>query len=163
MDLVTKEVIEKALDEFDGTIIMVSHDRYLLNKVPNKIVEMLPGQMMLYNGNFDYYLERSAILAEQLAAAEIQEKKEIKESEGAAQYHRAKQQRSEDARRKRRLKELEDLIEILEGEEAELERQIADPETASDFELLNEKCRELEDVKGRLNQVTDEWIALSDE
>lgn len=163
MDLVTKEVIEKALDEFDGTIIMVSHDRYLLNKVPNKIVEMLPGKMMLYNGNFDYYLERSAILAEQAAAAEVQEKKELKESEGAAQYHRSKQQRSEDARRKRRLKELEDLIDILEGEEAELERQIAEPETASDFELLNEKCRELEDVKGRLNQVTDEWIALSDE
>ncbi len=163
MDLTTKEVIERALEEFDGTIIMVSHDRYLLNKVPNKIVEMQPGSMMVYNGNFDYYLERSAVLAEQAAAAAVQEKRETRESEGAAQYHRSKQQRSEDARRKRRLRELEELTAALEEEIGALEKEISDPETASDFQRLNEKCMELEEKKEKLNQAMDEWIELSEE
>jgi len=162
MDLATKEVIEEALAEFDGTILMVSHDRYLLNKVPNKIVEMLPGQMDLYNGNFDYYLERSAIINEQREAQKIIEKQEAKESEGAIQYHRSKQQRSEDAKRKRRIKELEDNIASLEEQITTLEEEIADPATSADFQVLQEKCLLLEQVKDQLSECMDQWLELSE-
>lgn len=162
MDLATKEVIEDALTEFEGTILMVSHDRYLLNKVPNKIVEMLPGQMDLYNGNFDYYLERSAILNEQREAARAAEKQEIKESEGAAQYHRSKQQRSEDAKRKRRVRELEESIAAMEEQITVLEAEIADPATGADFQLLQEKCLQLEQVKNQLSECMDQWLELSE-
>lgn len=162
MDLATKEVIEEALTEFEGTILMVSHDRYLLNKVPNKIVEMLPGQMDLYNGNFDYYLERSAILNEQREAQKAAEKQETRESEGAVQYHRSKQQRSEDAKRKRRIRELEDNIAALEERITTLETEIADPATGADFQLLQEKCLLLEQVKDQLAECMDQWLELSE-
>ena len=141
---------------------MVSHDRYLLNKVPNKIVEMLPGQMDLYNGNFDYYLERSAILNEQRAAEKAAEKQEARQSEGAAQYYRSKQQRSEDAKRKRQLKELEETIAAFEGQITALEAEIADPETGADFQLLQEKCLQLEEIKNQLSESMDRWLELSE-
>ena len=162
MDLVTKEVIEEALQSYEGTILMVSHDRYLLNKVPNKIVEMLPGQMDLYNGNFDYYLERSAILNEQRAAEKAAEKQEARQSEGAAQYYRSKQQRSEDAKRKRQLKELEETIAAFEEQISALEAEIADPATGADFQLLQEKCLQLEEVKNQLSESMDRWLELSE-
>ena len=123
---------------------------------------MLPGQMDLYNGNFDYYLERSAIINEQREAQKAVEKQEAKESEGAAQYYRSKQQRSEDAKRKRRIKELEDMIATLEDRITALETEIADPATSADFQLLQEKCLHLEEAKDQLAECMDQWLELSE-
>jgi ATP-binding cassette subfamily F protein 3 len=60
LDIPAKETVEEALQQFDGTIIVVSHDRYMISKVANKIVEVVDGQLKLYEGNYHYYLEKKA-------------------------------------------------------------------------------------------------------
>ena len=99
---------------------------------------------------------------EQREAQKIVEKQEAKESEGAAQYYRSKQQRSEDAKRKRRIKELEDNIAALEEQIDTLEAEIADPATSADFQLLQEKCLLLEQTKDQLSECMDQWLELSE-
>ncbi len=159
MDLSTKEVIDQALSEFEGTILMVSHDRYLLNRVPTKIIEMFPDSVQVYDGNFDYYQERSAWLA----AREKEQKELLPKTggEGQAQYYRSKQQRSEEAQRRRRLQELESFIGEHEQAIARLEGEIASSEIASDYSLLKEKCDELELLREELTAFSDEWLELS--
>ena len=75
---------------------------------------------------------------------------------------RSKQQRSEDAKRKRQLKELEKTIAAFEGQITALEAEIADPETGADFQLLQEKCLQLEEIKNQLSESMDRWLELSE-
>ena len=161
LDLDSKEVLEKALAEYGGTVLFVSHDRYLLNKIPNRIVEIKRDGAVIYDGNYDYYRERceteetaqrEAVQAAAYAAA--QEKK----SEGRG--FRTKEQRRADAERKNRIRELERLIEETETHIAALEEEMTLEEVFSDYKLMNEKCAECDDARNRLEGYYEEWTEL---
>lgn len=155
LDLASKEALEQALNEFDGTLIFVSHDRYFLNTIPTKIIEMTDNGLMVYNGNFDYYLERSKQVAVQ-PEVKAEPKKENQT------YYRSKQQRSEDAKRRNRINALEKLMAEAEEEIASLQEEIGSPEIASDYALLAEKCDRLEQVKQQNEEYMEEWLLLSE-
>ncbi len=153
LDIMTKEVLEEALAEYDGTIIFVSHDRYLINKIATRIVEVARDSVSLYEGNFDRYIELKAIeKAAMPSPAPIQKK-----DDGKKQY-RTKQQRSDDARRKKEQAELEAHIEALENRIAELEELICSPDIAGDYVKMNELCQELEADKNELNDCMEKWM-----
>ena len=164
LDLSAKEAIEQALYEFDGTVIFVSHDRYLLNKIPEKILEIRSDGTEMFDGNFDYYLgivqkrrqEQQAFEDAQKAA-----KAETEKKEKSARAFKSKEQRAQEAKKRQRLKELEELIEKNEEAVAQLEEEITREEIYSDFELMNSKCSEISRLKEKIDKLFDEMEALS--
>lgn len=166
LDLSTKEVLEDALAEFGGTIILVSHDRYLLNKVASRIIEIKHDEVNSYDGNFDAYSEavNAARQLKMQSEAEIKRAEEEKAyKENKARQYRSKEQRAADAQKRNRIRELEKEIEDTEVLIFELENDISDPEIASDYSKMSEKCKELEEAKTSLDQKMDEWAELSDQ
>lgn len=166
LDLSTKEVLEDALAEFGGTIILVSHDRYLLNKVASRIIEIKHDEVNSYEGNFDAYSEavNAARQLKMQSEAEIKRAEEEKAyKENKARQYRSKEQRAADAQKRNRIRELEKEIEGTEVLIFELENAISDPEIASDYSKMSEKCKELEEAKTTLDQKMDEWAELSDQ
>lgn len=166
LDLSTKEVLEDALAEFGGTIILVSHDRYLLNKVASRIIEIKHDEANSYEGNFDAYSEavNAARQLKMQSEAEIKRAEEEKAyKENKARQYRSKEQRAADAQKRNRIRELEKEIEDTEVLIFELENAISEPEIASDYSKMSEKCKELEEAKTALDQKMDEWAELSDQ
>lgn len=166
LDLNTKEVLEDALAEFGGTIILVSHDRYLLNKVASRIIEIKHDEVNSYEGNFDAYSEavnadRQLKMQSEAEIKRAEEEKAYKENK--ARQYRSKEQRAADAQKRNRIRELEKEIEDTEVLIFELENAISDREIASDYSKMSEKCKELEEAKTALDEKMDEWAELSDQ
>lgn len=156
MDIACKESLDEALREYTGTIIMVSHDRYLLNRVPTKIIEMFPDKLVSYNGGYDDYMR-----LKEDAVAPV--KSETKPSENETVYYRSKQKKSEDAKKRNRLRAVEK--EIAESDErlAEIEKEMTLPEICADYEKMTALCEEMEKLKIKQNDLMDEWTELSEE
>lgn len=166
LDIDTKEVLEQALCEFDGTIIFVSHDRYLLNKLATRIIEITENSIESYNGGFDDYIavKREKEAAEQqLIDREKQEKAKQAAEEKNVKAYRSKEQRAADAKKRNRVKELEKEIERIEAEMEVIQQELADPEVCADYQLMQEKCAALEDMKRLCSEYEEEWLALSEE
>ncbi len=157
LDLGTKEVLEKALLEFTGTLIMVSHDRYLLDRIPTRVIELEGGALRQYKGRYSDYLRQSA----KNPQPQREEKAEKKSQESA--YTKGKEQRRADAQRRREYAEVEKLVTQLEREVWSLEQQIASPEAAADYLLLQELCAQAEEKRDALSKAEDRWLELSEE
>lgn len=155
LDLSSKEVLERALSEYGGTLIFVSHDRYLLNRIPDRIVEIKRDGAAIYNGNYDYYRE----VCDRLEKEEKTEKVNAEKPKNDGGY-RSKEQRREDAKRKNRIRELEKLIEETEKRIAELEEEMADEKVFSDYVLMTQKCEEAEKCRNDLEAFYEEWSEL---
>lgn len=166
LDIDTKEVLEKALCEYDGTIIFVSHDRYLLNRLATRILEITPDSVESFNGGFDEYMEvkRAKQLAEE-KQIEMQKAEKAKQeaAEKSIKAYRSKEQRSADAKKRNRIRELEKEIEKLEAEMQALQDEMASPEVCQDYQLMQEKCAEFEQKKLLSSEYSDEWLMLSEE
>lgn len=166
LDIDTKEVLEKALCDYDGTIIFVSHDRYLLNRLATRILEITPDSVESFNGGFDEYMEvkRSKQLAEEKQLeAQKAEKAKQEAAEKSVKAYRSKEQRSADAKKRNRIRELEKEIEKLEAEMQALQEEMASPEVCQDYQLMQEKCAEFEQKKLLSAEYSDEWLMLSEE
>lgn len=165
LDLDAKEAIEQALDEFDGTIIFVSHDRYLLNKIAEKILEIKSGGAELFNGGFDYYLDISnkRRLAQQNISDEAKAKKAAElAAEKNIRTYKSKEQRNIEAKKRNRIKELEESIEKIQDELNLLQTEITLPEIYSDFELMHSKCSLIDELKKKADDMFDEIVELSE-
>ena len=166
LDIDTREVLEQALCEFDGTIIFVSHDRYLLNKLATRIIEITENSTESYNGDFDDYIavkrEKEAALQQEIDAQKQEKARQIAEEKNVKAY-RSKEQRAADAKKRNRIKELENEIARLEKEMSVIQEELADPEVCADYKLMQEKCAALEDMKKRCSEYEDEWVILSEE
>lgn len=157
LDIPTKEVLEDALSEYTGTIIFVSHDRYLLNKIATRIVEISGGTANEYKGNYDDYLVQKQLETEEALKSAVTEP-QPKEKK----LYRNKSQRAQDVKRKQEIKALEDKIASLENEISELESLICSPETASDYVKMSQACTALESKKSELNDSMDLWLEMQE-
>lgn len=165
LDLDAKEAIEQALDEFDGTVIFVSHDRYLLNKIAGRLLEIRADGTEIYEGGFDYYLEvnRKRRMEEQLRIdAEKAQKAAEAAAEKSVKAYKSKEQRTLEAKRRNRIKELENAIEDIQQQLDVLQEEITREEVYSDFELMNSKCSLIDELKQKSDEMFDEIIELSD-
>ncbi len=156
LDSMTCEVLEDALREFGGTMILVSHDRYLLNKIATRILEVSPEGVRSFEGNFDSYLEvkeaeREAEEAAKAADAAAKQREQKK-------LYRTREQRSADTKKKQQLKDAEARVEALEAEISALEEAISTPEIAADYQKLGEACARLETAKVELDEAMAEWM-----
>ena len=160
LDLASKEILETALSEYGGTLIFVSHDRYLLNKVPDKIAEIDENGLRMYQGNYDYYCEvqeREAAKAAEAAMAVAAQKALDAAKASADNGYKSKEQRRLEAQRKNRIRELEGLIEQAETRLSELEEEMTQQEVFSDYRLMNEKCAEADELRRNLEEYYEEW------
>lgn len=165
LDLSSKEAIEEALTEYTGTVIFVSHDRYLLSKIADRLIELTDGECRLHNYNFDKYLD---VLREEqaeqkrIADAEKFAKAAEASKEKSAKVYRSKQQRSADAARKNEMKALEKEIDDLQEKIDLLTEEISREEVYNDYELMNSKCYEIEALKARIDENFERLIELDE-
>ena len=152
LDSATCEVLEDALVEFDGTMILVSHDRYLLNKVVTRIIEVTPNGVKSYEGNFDSY-----IAAKELEAEAAPKPAEAVKKEPKKQY-RTREQRAADAKRKQEHRDAEERIDALEAEIKEIDASLADPAIGGDYQKVAELCERLEEAKREVEEMMEVWL-----
>ena len=158
LDLSARESLEKALKEFDGTILFVSHDRYFIRAIAGKILELENGEISCFIGDYDAFTENKKTQranVQPIPAPALSTKSTQKEG-----YYRSKEERAENARRQTKIKNIEKEITLLETEETQINEEIAQPHVASNFPLLNEKCNRLEAIKTRLDELYSEYETL---
>ena len=158
LDAASREELEKTLADYSGTLLIISHDRYFINKLADRVLVMTPDGMREYLGNYDYYLERTKAEREQAAASPAAVKKEKPQNE----YFLKKQQQSEERKRRTRLKKAEEEIERLDGAIAEVQQALASDEVISDYEKLLELTNRLEALQAEQEQWYEIWEELSD-
>ena len=158
LDAASREELEKTLSEYSGTMLIISHDRYFINKLADRVLLMTPDGMREYLGNYDYYLERTK--AERETAAEVQTggKREKPKNE----YFLKKQQQSEERKRQTRLKKAEAEIERLDGEIEAVQQALSSEEVLSDYEKLMELSNRMEELQSEQEHWYEIWEELSD-
>lgn len=163
LDLSTKEAIEEALEEYTGTIIFVSHDRYLLSKIADRLIELTDGGYRCHNFGFEKYLDvLREEQSEQKRAADEEKRQRAAEAakEKSEKNYRSKQQRSADAARKNEMRRLEKEIDELQAKIDALTEEIGREEVYSDYELMNAKCAEIDALKQRIDENFELLIEL---
>ncbi len=153
LDLPSREVLEEALKDYQGTVLIVSHDRYFLDKVVDYIYELEAQELNKYYGDYSYYKEKK----KGEASAEIETEKNEQKSEGKLDYEAQKEARSQEMQRQKRLKELETEIEQLEKNLTELEAEMTAEKNIDQFELLQELKDEYESKNSKLEDLYQEW------
>ena len=154
LDIDSKEVLENALIDFDGTLLFVSHDRYFINRVATKVLEISETGSTLYLGDYDYYLEKKAELDELARlAAEEANVTVISPSAGATDYQTQKANQKEERKIRRRIAEIEEQLETIEAQEAQI--------TAA-MTITNDTA-ELMDLQNQLDTIQEEQMALMEE
>lgn len=163
LDLASKEAIESALEEYTGTVIFVSHDRYLLSKIAGRLIELKDGEYRLHEYGFDKYLDvlRDEQAAEKRAAElEKQQKAAQAAKDKSAKVYKTKQQRSAEAARKNEIRRIENEIEAMQQQIDALTEEISHEDVYSDYELMNKKCAEIDELKNKIDEYFDILVEL---
>ena len=164
LDMFSKEVLESALNRYEGTVIYISHDRYFINKTAEKILELTPDGVILYNGNYDYYLEKKAERARNEAEKAAQH---LEKSVAAAQpvsdtkndWLKQKEQQAAERRLANRIAKLEKTIEETEAAIAQADEDMA--ACGTDYGKANEIYAEKTKLEERLEALFAEWEELN--
>ncbi|WP_153731578.1 ABC-F family ATP-binding cassette domain-containing protein [Sporosarcina obsidiansis] len=160
LDLDSKEILENALDDFPGTILFVSHDRYFINRLATKVIELSEQGAVEYLGDYDYYIEKKTELAEIAAANKVEQrtKEPIVKKEIAS-----KELQRQERRLTRAIAEIEDKLETFDEEIRELQAQLLDPELANDHIQLMDIQQRIDALQVTHDQQSEEWLLLQDE
>ncbi len=154
LDYKAKEALDLALSQFEGTIIMVSHDRYLLNSVPTKIIEMKSDEIVIYNGNYDYYKEHIQVEIKNTTV------NNVTKSDNAQQYDESRKNKAQDRKRRAKLMNTEKEMEALQNEINELKELIDSPDVASDYQKLSDILSEIKTKEEQLEELETIWLEL---
>lgn len=160
LDITSKEILETALNAYEGTILYVSHDRYFINKTASRILELTHQEFVNYIGNYDYYLEKKEILTPVSETA-----RDTNTEEPSTQKLDWKQQKENQAlirKRENDLKKCEDKIEALETKSAALDEEMTKPEIATNSVKLQEIAMEKERIESELEELYSRWETLSE-
>ena len=160
LDIEAKEVLEQALDNYDGTLLFVSHDRYFINELANKIISVRDGHAKIYNGNYSYYLDEKAKQAAAVQEAEAEQTESTtsaNQNKGKLSYQEQKARDSQKRKLERAVSEAEARIEKLEAEEQEIQTEMANPDIAASFEKLGPLQEKLSAVQEQLEQANNDW------
>lgn len=154
LDIKSREMLEDALKDFEGTIFAISHDRYFINKLANRIFKMDNGEVIIINGDYNYYLEKNSYKEEK----DVPEKKVA--SAGKEDYLNKKKADAEIRKRKNRLATVEKLIEEKEANSDNLKASLELPENATDYVKCAEISKEIEKTEEELLTLYEEWESL---
>ncbi|VRG84919.1 ABC transporter ATP-binding protein [Streptococcus pneumoniae] len=159
LDIDSKEVLENALIDFDGTLLFVSHDRYFINRVATHVLELSENGSTLYLGDYDYYVEKKAT-AEMSQTEEASTSNQAKEASPANDYQAQKESQKEVRKLMRQIESLEAEIEELESQSQAISEQMLE---TNDADKLMELQAELDKISHRQEEAMLEWEELSDQ
>lgn len=160
LDIEAKEVLEQALDNYDGTLLFVSHDRYFINELANKIISVRDGHAKIYNGNYSYYLDektKQAAAVQEAKAEQTKSTTSANQNQGKLSYQEQKARDSQKRKLERAVSDAEARIEKLENEEQEIQTEMANPDIAASFEKLGPLQEKLSAVQEQLDQANTDW------
>lgn len=160
LDIEAKEVLEQALDNYDGTLLFVSHDRYFINELANKIISVRDGHAKIYNGNYSYYLDekaKQAAAVQEAKAEQTESTTSANQNKGKLSYQEQKARDSQKRKLERTVSDAEARIEKLEAEEQEIQTEMANPDIAASFEKLGPLQEKLSAVQEQLEQANNDW------
>ena len=159
LDIDSKEVLENALIDFDGTLLFVSHDRYFINRVATHVLELSENGSTLYLGDYDYYVEKKAEV-EASQTEEASTSNQAKEASPANDYQAQKESQKEARKLMRQIESLEAEIEELEAQSQAISEQMLE---TNDAEKLMELQAELDKISHRQEEAMLEWEELSEQ
>ena len=148
LDIASKEVLEKALSDYDGTMLVISHDRYFINKLANSIIEMSGGGIKRYDGSYDYYLEKSSNTVPatgKIIAVSTR-------SNGDKSYFAQKEYVKKKRKLENTIKKSEENLTLLEKEISELKMQLEKPDIATDYAKMMEINEKIEKIKKKYDE-----------
>ena len=159
LDIDSKEVLENALIDFDGTLLFVSHDRYFINRVATHVLELSENGSTLYLGDYDYYVEKKAEV-EMIQTEEASTNNQVKEASPVNDYQAQKENQKEVRKLMRQIESLEAEIEELESQSQAISEQMLE---TNDADKLMELQAELDKISYRQEEAMLEWEELSEQ
>ena len=169
LDIMSKEILEDALNGYDGTILYVSHDRYFINRTAHRILDLTEGQFVSYVGNYDYYLEKhdtvmAAIEAStpQSADADNTVAAKVAESEVKLDWKAQKEEQARLRKKENDLKKCEEQIARLEARVSEIDTEMSDPAIGTQVAKLQELTKEQTACQEQLEKLYEQWEELAE-
>lgn len=163
LDLDSKIVLENALVEFPGTILFVSHDRYFINRIASKVIQLSADESQEYLGDYDYYVQKKLEQEELEALEQATTISNVKKVEEKVSYHADKETKKRQRQIKRRLEEIEKRIEELEAIITAQNEQLCEPEIYQDHEKVMEINKIVDEANTEMEQLMEEWSQLGAE
>ncbi len=158
LDIDNKEVLENALIDYEGTLLFVSHDRYFINRVATKVVELSENGTRVYLGDYDYYLEKKQEERElQALLQDEQEEEEVNPSAGKQSFQLSKEQQKQLRQARRKVEQIENQLAKLEDDIANYQTQMADPDILDDHVQLQKLNQQLEEAQEAQMTLLEEW------
>lgn len=169
LDIMSKEILEDALNGYEGTILYVSHDRYFINRTAHRILDLTEGQFVNYVGNYDYYLEKhdtvmAATLtsAPQSADADNADAAKTVESEVKLDWKAQKEEQARLRKKENDLKKCEEQIARLEARVSEIDTEMSDPAIGTQVAKLQELSKEQAACQEQLEKLYEQWEELAE-
>ncbi|MCR5784197.1 MAG: ABC-F family ATP-binding cassette domain-containing protein, partial [Eubacterium sp.] len=159
LDMISKEILEDVINEYTGTVLYVSHDRYFINKTAGRVQHLSHHKLTNYIGNYDYYLEKRDILEKEDEKSEGQNKAV---NEGKLSWEDKKKQQAEQRKKDNAVKKAEEEIDKLEKELEKKDAELANPEIATNSAELNRLSAERDAISEKLEYAYEKWEELAD-
>lgn len=169
LDITSKEILEDAINAFEGTVLYVSHDRYFINRTATRVIELSNSSITNYLGDYDYYVEKkfnnSSSISQTVSGLGINSTKEAiikpeEKSQGAIDYKAQKEAQALARKKENELKKVEERIDFLEKKNSSIEEQMADPKIATNSVKLQELTDEYNNNKNELDSLYEKWEEL---
>ena len=163
LDIMSKEILEDAINGYTGTVLYVSHDRYFINKTASRILELNQKTLTEYLGNYEYYLEKKEERLAKLTDTSISDSSSIQKlSDNKQDWKKKKEEQAAKRKKENELKKCEDRIEALENRNAEIDELMAAPDVCTDVAKLQELSKEKEGNEAELAGLYEKWEGLSE-
>lgn len=162
LDITSKEILEDALNSYEGTVLYVSHDRYFINRTASRILDLKEKTLTGYLGNYDYYLEKKEASSKALPSWSVSSSgKDAAPSENKLDWQAKKEQQAKARKKENDLRKCEEAISALEKRIAGVESDMLLPENATNAAKLQELAGKLEEMNGELLGLYEKWEGLS--
>ena len=160
LDIESKEVLEEALNSYEGTLLVISHDRYFLNKVVNKILELKADGIHEFLGNYDYYLEKKKRMREEEAF--LEEPEEITKTQAKLNKKREREEKERLKKEKQAKDTIEKEISELEKHKNDIHNELANPDIYDDIDRVNDLNFKLTEIDEKLDSLYEELIYMEE-
>ena len=160
LDITSREILEEALSRYEGTLLFVSHDRYFINRLAGRILELEGRTLTEYPGNYDYYLEKKAQMRE-AAVSGGPDPRAAAETDAAREWRNKKEADAQRRKKENEIRRTEEAIEQAEAALKVLETQMASPDVATDLVRLMALDKEAGDLRARLEELYGKWEELT--